>query len=72
MVTKSTIGTAQPTPTVIVTGSMMTTEKSATYDNSSVLVIALPITAAVVIIIIALITLSIVTLYRVKMHRKFQ
>ena len=30
------------------------------------------ITAAVAVMIIALITLSIVTLYRVKMHRKFQ
>ena len=54
VVAKSTIVTIQPTPTMTVTGSMMTTEKSATNDNSSVLLIALPITAAVSIIVIAL------------------
>ena len=49
--------TALPMPTMSVTGSMMT-EKSATTDNSTVNFIALPITAAVAIIVIALITLS--------------
>ena len=57
VVTKSTIVTALPMPTTSVTGSMMT-EKRATTDNSTVLFIALPITAAVAIIVIALITLS--------------
>ena len=57
VVTKSTIVAALPMPTMSVTGSMMT-EKSATTDNSTVHFIALPITAAVAIIVIALITLS--------------
>ena len=48
VVTKSTIVTALPMPTMSVTGSMMT-EKSATTDNSAVLIIAIPITAAVAI-----------------------
>ena len=61
--------TAQLMPTMTVTGSVSLTEMRA---NSTVLLITLPITAVVAIIIIALITLSIAILYRMKIHRMFQ
>ena len=60
--------TAQLMPTMTVTGSVSLTEMRA---NSTVLLITLPI-AVVTIIIIALITLSIAILYRMKIHCMFQ